>query len=118
MLSRITPLATSALSHAAGHLTGAAAAQLASGAAVCGAQQLLHWSNSLACSTSSASSSTWSGVDGGGQRGFATNSHDVFNVHRDEPHNNKDTKFDFTPANYKIVSLAMLPVPRQIQLGS
>lgn len=36
-------------------------------------------------------------------RSYATNSHDVFNVHRDEAHNNNDTPFDFTPENYKRV---------------
>jgi NADH dehydrogenase (ubiquinone) flavoprotein 2 len=32
-------------------------------------------------------------------RAFATNSHDIFNVHRDAPHNNAATPFAFTPAN-------------------
>jgi NADH dehydrogenase (ubiquinone) flavoprotein 2 len=30
---------------------------------------------------------------------FATNSHDIFNVHRDAPDNNLSTEFAFTPAN-------------------
>lgn len=34
---------------------------------------------------------------------FATNSHDIFNVHRDEPHNNEDTPFEFTAENLKRV---------------
>lgn len=34
---------------------------------------------------------------------FATNSHDIFNVHRHAPDNNWNTEFDFTPANYKKV---------------
>lgn len=33
----------------------------------------------------------------GAGRGFATNSTDVFNVHKDTPENNLTTKFDFTP---------------------
>lgn len=39
-----------------------------------------------------------------GQQSFATNSHDIFNVHRPGPDNNWNTEFDFTPANYKRVS--------------
>jgi NADH dehydrogenase (ubiquinone) flavoprotein 2 len=34
-------------------------------------------------------------------RGFATNSHDVFNTHRESADNNKQTTFDFTEANYE-----------------
>eukprot|EP00887_Chlorella_sp_A99_P004613 scaffold4.g4613.t1 len=34
-------------------------------------------------------------------RWFATNSHDIFNVHRHEAHNNWQTEFDFTEANYE-----------------
>ncbi|CAD7701222.1 unnamed protein product [Ostreobium quekettii] len=34
----------------------------------------------------------------------STNSHDVFNTHRDAPDNNRETEFDFTPANYKIAN--------------
>lgn len=40
-------------------------------------------------------------------RGFATNSHDIFNVHKHAPHNNWNTEFDFTPDNYKKVSVAV-----------
>jgi hypothetical protein len=36
--------------------------------------------------------------------GFATNSHDIFNVHRESTENNWNTEFDFTEANYKKVS--------------
>ncbi|KAL6771227.1 NUO5 [Auxenochlorella protothecoides x Auxenochlorella symbiontica] len=32
-------------------------------------------------------------------RAFATNSHDIFNIHRHEPHNNWETEFDFTKEN-------------------
>lgn len=35
------------------------------------------------------------------RRCFATNSHDIFNVHRPSAENNWNTEFDFTPANYK-----------------
>uniref|UniRef100_A0A7S2QTK6 NADH dehydrogenase [ubiquinone] flavoprotein 2, mitochondrial n=1 Tax=Chlamydomonas chlamydogama TaxID=225041 RepID=A0A7S2QTK6_9CHLO len=38
-----------------------------------------------------------------GQRGFATNSTDIFNVHKDTPDNNWNTEFDFTQENYKVV---------------
>lgn len=38
-----------------------------------------------------------------GEMRFATNSHDVFNVHRNEPHNNDDTPFEFTAENMKRV---------------
>ncbi|PNH11914.1 NADH dehydrogenase [ubiquinone] flavoprotein 2, mitochondrial [Tetrabaena socialis] len=36
--------------------------------------------------------------------GFATNSIDVFNVHKDTPENNASITFDFTEANYKVVN--------------
>ena len=32
-------------------------------------------------------------------RGFATNSTDVFNIHKDTPENNVNTKFEFTPVS-------------------
>ncbi|GLI64208.1 hypothetical protein VaNZ11_007400 [Volvox africanus] len=35
---------------------------------------------------------------------FATNSTDIFNVHKDTPENNASITFDFTEANYKIVN--------------
>lgn len=35
--------------------------------------------------------------------GFATNSHDVFNVHHETPDNGWNVEFDFTEANYKRV---------------
>uniref|UniRef100_A0A7S0RAC8 NADH dehydrogenase [ubiquinone] flavoprotein 2, mitochondrial n=1 Tax=Chlamydomonas leiostraca TaxID=1034604 RepID=A0A7S0RAC8_9CHLO len=34
-------------------------------------------------------------------RAFATNSHDLFNTHRDTAENNADTTFEWTPANLK-----------------
>ncbi|WIA20676.1 hypothetical protein OEZ85_005051 [Tetradesmus obliquus] len=37
-------------------------------------------------------------------RAFATNSHDIFNIHKHSPDNNWNTEFDFTPANYKKVA--------------
>lgn len=37
------------------------------------------------------------------RRTFATNSHDIFNIHKHTPDNNWNTDFDFTPANYKKV---------------
>lgn len=40
-------------------------------------------------------------------RGFATNSHDIFNIHKHAPHNNWNTEFDFTPENYKRVSIVI-----------
>lgn len=40
----------------------------------------------------------------GSRRWFATNSHDIFNTHRHEAHNNWDTEFDFTDANYEKVA--------------
>ena len=38
---------------------------------------------------------------------FATNSHDIFNVHRESGDNNWNTEFDFTNANYKKVSTCL-----------
>ncbi|KAF8062742.1 NADH dehydrogenase [ubiquinone] flavoprotein 2 [Scenedesmus sp. PABB004] len=43
--------------------------------------------------------------------GFATNSHDVFNVHKHAPDNNWNTEFDFTPANYKKVAEVIARYP-------
>jgi NADH dehydrogenase (ubiquinone) flavoprotein 2 len=40
---------------------------------------------------------------GAGRAWFATNSHDIFNVHRESAENNWNTEFDFTPENYKRV---------------
>lgn len=37
-------------------------------------------------------------------RGFATNSHDIFNKHVATPENNADTQFDFTEANYEKIA--------------
>lgn len=36
--------------------------------------------------------------------GYATNSHDIFNIHKHAPDNNWNTEFDFTPENYKRVT--------------
>jgi hypothetical protein len=44
----------------------------------------------------------------GGRRTFATNSHDIFNIHKHAPDNNWNTEFDFTPDNYKRVSLWLI----------
>lgn len=41
---------------------------------------------------------------GAGRAWFATNSHDIFNVHRESADNNWNTEFDFTPDNYKVVA--------------
>lgn len=41
----------------------------------------------------------------GQSSGYATNSHDIFNIHRHSPNNNWNTEFDFTPENYKRVSI-------------
>lgn len=40
----------------------------------------------------------------GQSSGYATNSHDIFNIHKHSPHNNWNTEFDFTPDNYKRVA--------------
>lgn len=37
-------------------------------------------------------------------RGFATNSVDIFNIHKHSPENNLSTQFDFTDANYEKVA--------------
>ncbi|KAL4444855.1 hypothetical protein ABPG77_003905 [Micractinium sp. CCAP 211/92] len=47
----------------------------------------------------------------GSRRWFATNSHDIFNTHRHEAHNNWDTEFDFTDANYEKVAEIMSRYP-------
>eukprot|EP00879_Flechtneria_rotunda_P001051 GHRR01001189.1.p1 GENE.GHRR01001189.1~~GHRR01001189.1.p1 ORF type:complete len:295 (+),score=104.56 GHRR01001189.1:317-1201(+) len=38
------------------------------------------------------------------KQAFATNSHDIFNIHHHSPDNNWQTEFDFTPENYKRVA--------------
>ena len=37
---------------------------------------------------------------------FATNSHDIFNVHKESADNNWNTEFDFSEANYKKVGFS------------
>lgn len=44
-------------------------------------------------------------------RHYSTNSHDIFNVHYDEPHNNLEVPFDFTDSNYEIVADIMSRYP-------
>lgn len=46
------------------------------------------------------------------RRRFATNSHDIFNVHKDSPENNMSTEFDFTPANYQRVAEIIARYPK------
>ena len=61
-------------------------------------------STTLASSSSSTSTSTTAAAAPLlllSSRGFATNSHDVFNTHRESADNNKQTTFDFTEANYE-----------------
>jgi NADH dehydrogenase (ubiquinone) flavoprotein 2 len=43
--------------------------------------------------------------------GYATNSHDIFNIHKHAPDNNWNTEFDFTPENYKRVRHIHLTCP-------
>lgn len=72
------------------------------------AQALLRYSALLSQQTSSRTSAAAQAVQAAAclsnQRWFATNSHDIFNVHRHEAHNNWDTEFDFTDANYEKVA--------------
>jgi hypothetical protein len=84
--------------------------RLASSAGVLGqlvAQQLA--SNAAASAglaqtaAAAASSSGLLHLLGRSSRAFATNSHDIFNIHKHSPDNNWNTDFDFTPANYKKV---------------
>ena len=56
---------------------------------------------SQASTTLSTSASTTAAAPLAPSRGFATNSHDVFNTHREFADNNKQTTFDFTEANYE-----------------
>lgn len=44
-------------------------------------------------------------------RAFATNSHDIFNTHKDTPENNATTTFEFTPANLERAKEIMLRYP-------
>ena len=43
-------------------------------------------------------------------RGFATNSTDVFNIHKDTAENNATTEFDFTPVRSALCLCVSLPV--------
>jgi hypothetical protein len=61
-----------------------------------------------------SSSSTFSIARAIGSRGFATNSHDIFNVHRDTPDNNADTTFEWTkvPSDGKVGGFGVCaPIP-------
>ncbi|GAB4823881.1 hypothetical protein N2152v2_010927 [Parachlorella kessleri] len=44
-------------------------------------------------------------------QGFATNSHDIFNMHVNSPENNPSTQFDFTEANYEKVAELLSKYP-------
>ncbi len=83
MLGRVASSAAKLLAHQLG--AGAASSAVQQAAAAAGCSGLLQ-KLGQAC------------------RGFATNSHDIFNIHKHSPHNNWNTEFDFTPDNYKRVS--------------
>jgi hypothetical protein len=74
MLSRVAQLTVRALLHAAGQASHAmqAEALACSSARMQGAISPAHW------------------------RMMSTNSHDIFNTHRDTPQNNADTTFEWT----------------------
>jgi hypothetical protein len=87
--------------------------RLASSAGVLGhlvAQQLASNAGASAglaqTAAAAASSSGLLHLLGRSSRAFATNSHDIFNIHKHSPDNNWNTEFDFTPANYKKVRMA------------
>eukprot|EP00882_Tetradesmus_deserticola_P011116 GHRQ01011754.1.p1 GENE.GHRQ01011754.1~~GHRQ01011754.1.p1 ORF type:complete len:129 (+),score=50.57 GHRQ01011754.1:397-783(+) len=70
------------------------------------AQQLAGSAGASAGLAQTAAASSSSGLLhllGSSSRAFATNSHDIFNIHKHSPDNNWNTDFDFTPANYKKV---------------
>jgi hypothetical protein len=66
----------------------------------------------LASTSSSSTSSSSSSTSTPLRRAFATNSHDVFNTHRESPINNKQTTFDFTEANYERVAEILSHYPK------
>lgn len=68
------------------------------------AQSLLRCSSLLAHQQAASTSTVQTAACAASSRWFATNSHDIFNVHRHESHNNWDTEFDFTDANYERVA--------------
>lgn len=51
-------------------------------------------------------------------RAFATNSHDIFNIHRHEPHNNWQTQFAFTPDNLEKAKKIMANYPDNYQASA
>lgn len=78
MLGRVAALATRALASAASSSSSSSAPQLLQAAeAVC--------------------AGSWRSLLQQAPRGFATNSHDIFNTHRDTPDNNAGTTFEWTP---------------------
>lgn len=85
MLGRAVSCAGRLLAHQLGGATGGIVQQAAAATGCSGLWQ------KLAQGSSSSS-------------GYATNSHDIFNIHKHAPHNNWNTEFDFTPDNYKRVS--------------
>lgn len=88
----------SRLASSAGLLAGRLASQLASGSAAGAAQALQQ-----AAAASGLAVQHWGATYAQQRAGFATNSHDIFNVHKDSPENNIDIPFEFTPANMKRV---------------
>ena len=63
-------------------------------------------------STSSTSSTSTFNTNPHLRASFATNSHDVFNTHRESAENNKQTTFDFTEANYEKVAEILSHYPK------
>jgi hypothetical protein len=99
--------------------------RLASSAGVLGqlvAQQLA--SNAAASAglaqtaAAAASSSGLLHLLGRSSRAFATNSHDIFNIHKHSPDNNWNTDFDYTPANYKKVRFRLQACVKHVALGA
>lgn len=93
-----------------GRVPGRMLARMAPSAGILGrllAQQLGGASMAAAalgnCTATSASCSSalLARIGAAAARTFATNSHDIFNVHKHSAENNWSTEFDFTPANYK-----------------
>ncbi|KAG7675148.1 hypothetical protein Ndes2526B_g08007 [Nannochloris sp. 'desiccata'] len=68
------------------------------------ARYSVSWLAQTSTPASTSASAQFPALAAASSRWFATNSHDVLNIHHEEPHNNMETQFDFTPANYKLVA--------------
>jgi len=95
----------SRLASSAGLLSQLATQIASSSGSGAGSAALQH----AAAATSRAAQQWGSALRPQQQAGFATNSHDIFNVHKDSPDNNVNVPFEFAPATMKKVRACLPP---------